>query len=200
MVCLILSSLFPERDHFGAIDADAVKQYGFFKKLGFVGVDTKSLRGAAEFIRVGTTILSRPDRVFWVTAQGGFTDVRERPLNLQSGVGHLAARLPFGTVVPLALEYTFWNERTPEALLRLGEPLRVEQHPGLSGKEWTSVIEHSLTLALDGLNEEAMSRDPKLFTEILHGDTGVGGVYDLWRRMKSWLSGRKFNPSHQAAL
>jgi hypothetical protein len=29
----------------------------------------------------------------WVTAQGDFADVRKRPLNLRSGVGHLAARL-----------------------------------------------------------------------------------------------------------
>ncbi|HEV3383780.1 MAG TPA: lysophospholipid acyltransferase family protein [Gemmata sp.] len=199
MICMVLSALIPERDQFAAIDAEAVKQYSFFKKLGFVGVDTKSLRGAVEFIRTGTTILSQPERVYWVTAQGRFTDVRERPLALQAGVGHLAARIPHGTVVPIALEYTFWSERTPEALIRVGEPLLVEDHPGVSGKEWTLLIEQSLTRALDGLNAEAISRDPALFRELVSGKTGVGGVYDIWRRLKMWLRGRKFEPSHEAA-
>ncbi len=199
MVCMVLSALIPERDQFAAIDAEAVKKYSFFKKMGFIGVDTKSLRGAAEFLRMGTAILSNPDRVYWVTAQGRFTDVRERPLAIQAGVGHLAARLAHGTILPIALEYTFWSERTPEALIRIGEPLNIEDHAGLSGKEWTSLIEESLSKALDGLNAEAITRDPALFTELVNGKTGVGGVYDIWRRLKMWLSGRKFEPSHDAA-
>jgi 1-acyl-sn-glycerol-3-phosphate acyltransferase len=199
LVCFILSGLIAERDHFGAMDAVAVQHYGFFKKLGFVGVDTKTLRGAAEFLRNGLAILSEPTRVFWVTGQGKFTDVRERPLALAAGVGHLAARLSHGTVVPIALEYTFWNERTPEALVRIAEPLRVEDHPGLSGKDWTTLIEQSLTRALDALNEEAMSRDPARFTDLVTGKTGVGGIYDFWRRLKMWVRGRKFDASHDAA-
>jgi 1-acyl-sn-glycerol-3-phosphate acyltransferase len=199
MICFALSELIPGGDHFGAIDANAVKRYGFFKRLGFVGVDTKSLRGAAEFLRTGLTILSRPDRVFWVTAQGRFTDVRERPLSIQGGVGHLAARLPHGYVVPIAIEYTFWNERTPEALIRVGNPLRVEEHRALSGKEWTSLIEESLTVALDELKEEAISRDSSLFIELVKGKTGVGGAYDLWRRLKVWIRGKKFDPAHETA-
>jgi 1-acyl-sn-glycerol-3-phosphate acyltransferase len=199
MICFVLSELISERDHFGAMDAVAVKQYGIFKKLGFVGVDTKTLRGAAEFLRTGITILSKPDRVFWVTGQGRFTDVRERPLALAAGIGHLASRIPHGTVVPIALEYTFWNERTPEALVRVGEPLRVEVHPGLSAKEWSALIEQSLTRALDGLSAEAMSRDPARFTDLVNGKTGVGGIYDLWRRLKTWVRGQKFDASHEAA-
>lgn len=199
MICIVLSSLMKERDQFAAIDAEAVRRYAFFKKLGFVGVDTKSLRGAAEFLRTGAAILSKPNRVFWVTAQGRFTDVRERPLALQAGVGHLAARLATGVVLPVALEYTFWTERTPEALVRIGEPLRVEDNPGLSGKEWLARIEDELTRNLDTLNAEAMSRDPAKFTELLAGKTGVGGPYDWWRRLTSWVRGEKFDPSHDAA-
>jgi 1-acyl-sn-glycerol-3-phosphate acyltransferase len=199
MIGLVLSRAFADRDQFAAIDALAVQQYRFFTKLGFVGVDTKSLRGAAQFLRDGCAILSQPRRVFWVTAQGRFTDVRERPLALQSGVGHLAARLSNGIVLPIALEYPFWTERTPEALVRIGEPLQVADHPGLSGKQWTALIEGALTRNLDALNAEAMRRDPTAFTELLAGKTGVGGVYDAWRRLKSWLRGRKFDPSHESA-
>ncbi|QJW99959.1 lysophospholipid acyltransferase family protein [Frigoriglobus tundricola] len=199
LIGIVLSRAFADRDQFAAIDAVAVRQYPFFRRVGFVGVDTKSLRGAAEFLRTGAAILSAPRNVLWVTAQGRFTDVRERPLALQSGVGHLAARLPAGTVLPIALEYTFWTERTPEALVRVGEPLPVARYSGLSGKAWTALIETALTHNLDRLNAETMSRDPALFTELLSGKSGVGGVYDGWRRLKAWARGRKFDPSHATA-
>jgi 1-acyl-sn-glycerol-3-phosphate acyltransferase len=199
LICIAISNQFPGRDHFAAIDAEAVQRYSFFKKLGFVGVDSRSLRGAAEFLRTGATILAQANHTFWVTAQGRFTDVRERPLGLQSGVGHLAARMTHGTVLPIALEYTFWTERTPEALARIGQPLRAEDHPGLSGKDWTALIETALTENLDRLNAEAMSRDPSRFTDLVSGKAGVGGVYDLWRRLKNWVRGRSFNPAHEAS-
>jgi 1-acyl-sn-glycerol-3-phosphate acyltransferase len=199
LIGIVLSRALADREQFAAIDAVAVQQYRFFTKLGFVGVDTKSLRGAAGFLRAGTALLSQPRSVFWVTAQGRFTDVRERPLALQSGVGHLAARLNAGIVLPIALEYTFWTESTPEALVRIGEPLRITDHPGLRGKEWAALIEARLTHTLDALNAEAVRRDPAAFTELLSGKSGVGGTYDAWRRLRAWVRGRKFDPSHDAA-
>jgi 1-acyl-sn-glycerol-3-phosphate acyltransferase len=200
MTCMVLSELIASREQFAAIDARAVEQYRFFEKLGFVGVDTGSLRGAVEFVRTGTAILSTPNTAYWVTAQGCFTDVRRRPLALRSGVGHLAAKLSAGVVLPVALEYCFWNEKTPEALIRVGQPLAIADHSGLSGKDWTTLIEYALTRTLDGLNAEAISRDPEKFTELLGGKTGVGGIYDAWRRLKCWMRGRRFDPSHEAAV
>jgi 1-acyl-sn-glycerol-3-phosphate acyltransferase len=196
---LILSGLLPDREHYAAIDAVAVQKYRFFTRLGFVGVDTRSLRGAAEFLRAAEAVLSRPNRVFWVTAQGRFADVRERPLAIQSGVGHLAARVPNAVVVPVALEYPFWTERTPEALVRIGAPIRAADHANLRGKEWTALIEAALTQTLDALNAEAIHRDPLAITELLSGKVGVGGVYDQWRRLKAWARGRRFDPSHESA-
>ncbi|QDU21187.1 lysophospholipid acyltransferase family protein [Urbifossiella limnaea] len=196
LVGVVLSDAFAGRDQFAAIDSTALRQYRVFGRLGFVGVDTTSFRGAAEFLRVGQLILSEPNRVLWVTAQGRFSDVRERPLALRSGVGHLAARLGRGVVLPLALEYAFWAERTPEALARVGEPIRVADHAGLDGKAWTRLVEERLTHTLDALNADAMTRDPARFTTVLGGSAGVGGVYDGWRRLKALLTGRRFDPSH----
>jgi 1-acyl-sn-glycerol-3-phosphate acyltransferase len=200
LICIVLSQLMAKHDHYAAIDAVAVNRYRFFKKLGFVAVDTKTLRGAAEFIRAGLTILSRPNRVFWVTAQGRFTDVRERPLNIQAGVAHLAARLTEGYVLPLALEYSFWTERTPEALIRVGPLLSIKAYQGYSAKQWLTLIESALTQNLDQLNFETRSRDPTHFWILLEGRSGVGGVYDRWRRLNSWLRGKRFDPAHEAVL
>lgn len=186
-------------EHFPAIDAVAVEKYPFFKRLGFFGVDPHSVRGAASFLRTGEAILSSPNRAVWVTAQGRFTDVRERPLDLRSGVGHLAARMARGFVVPVAVEYPFWNERTPEALIRVGDPLDVTAFPERSGKEWTARIQSALAATMDGLAEDAKTRDPARFRTLIGGTVGVGGVYDRWRRLKSWASGKKFDPSHGGA-
>ncbi len=196
LICTVLSRSL-DCEHYAAIDAMALQKYRFFAKLGFVGIDLHSLRGASVFLRSGQAILSQPNRVFWVTAQGRFTDVRQRPLQLQAGVGHLAARLSRGYVVPLALEYTFWNERTPEALVRIGVPLNIADHAGWSAQEWLNQIEAALTANLDRLSAEAMRRDPTAFVSILSGKVGVGGIYDLWRRLKTWLRGQRFDPSHE---
>ena len=128
MIGIVLSSLIGDRDHFAAIDAEAVEQYSFFKRARF-----RRRRYADRFAArpsssaSGTTILSRAESRLLGHGTGTFTDVRERPLALQSGVGHLAARLKRGIVLPVALEYAFWTERTPEALVRIGEPLRDRQ-------------------------------------------------------------------------
>jgi hypothetical protein len=147
---------------------------------------------------MGTTILSERNRVFWVTAQGRFSDVRQRPLALQSGVGHLAARMTRGLVLPVVLEYAFWTERTPEALIRIGQPIRIDSHVGQSGKEWLTLIEEELTRNLDVLNAETMMRDPAKFIDLQVGRAGVGGVYDFWQQLKAMLRGRRFAAAHDS--
>ncbi len=196
LICAHLTVRFGPREHFAAIGAEAMQKYKFFAKLGFFGVDAKSLRGAAAFLRTSQYVLNAPNRVLWITAQGRFSDVRQRPLNLQSGVGHLAARMARGWVVPIALEYAFWTERTPEAFVRIGTPLDISASPGLHGREWIRRIEAALTTTLDGLNQEVITRDDSLFEPLIAGKTGVGGAYDFWRRLKAWGTLRKFRPGH----
>ena len=57
-------------------------------------------------------------------------------------------------------------------------------------------IEQALTDTLDGLNADAVSRDPARFTPLLGGAVGVGGVYDGFRRLRAWLTGQTFRPAH----
>ena len=196
MIAVVIGDHIPDGEHYGAIDAEAVKKYPIFNKIGFRPVDTQTLRGAAEFLRRSEAILDAPNRLIWLTVQGKFTDVRMRPLDLRPGVGHLAARLKVGRIVPIALEYAFWNERTPEALVRFGRTLDIAEFPQRTAKDWTAEIERTLTETLDGLNAETMTRDAALFTILSAGRTGVGGIYDRFRRVASWSRGRRFDPSH----
>lgn len=195
LIGAVVAERFVGMEHFVAIDRTALEKYPIFKRLGFAAV-----HNPASFLRAGRAILSEPNRAFWVAAQGRFADVRERPLNLRPGVGHLAAKMAAGVVLPVAIEYAFWNERTPEAFVRIGEPIRVADHPGLAGKAWTNRIEDALTRTLDELDAEVTGRDPGKFDTILSGRCGVGGVYDLWRRVKARARGRRFDVSHESAM
>jgi 1-acyl-sn-glycerol-3-phosphate acyltransferase len=167
MVGVALADLLPGYSHYVAMDAAMLKVYRSFNRLGFFGIDMNSLAGARTFLRTGTAILSHDRHAVWVTAQGRFADVRERPLGLRPGSGHLAAGLDRGWIVPVALEYAFWNEKKPEALIRIGEPIPLAGSASDGSKAWNARIETALTVTLDALNAEAMTRDPSLFTTLI---------------------------------
>jgi 1-acyl-sn-glycerol-3-phosphate acyltransferase len=209
VVGMLLSDLFPGRAAFAPIDAAALRNYGIFGWLGFFGIEPDTPRGALAFLRTATAVLradtrSRPANALWVTVQGHFTDVRRRPTVIKAGVGHLAARVPGAVVLPLAVEYPFWNERFPEALARFGDPIDLSAAGAptrtRTADEWTAAIAGGLEAAQDALAAEAQTRDPALFRAIVGGSAGVGGVYGLWRRLTSALTGRKFVAEHDAAV
>jgi hypothetical protein len=134
--------------------------------------------------------------IFWITAQGEFTDPRVRPFAMRPGVGHAVAAMDRGLVVPFAVEYPFWGERCPEALVAFGQPLRIGEAPGRSPEEWTAVLERHLEAAQDRLAAAAVARAPTAFTTLIGGRVGVGLVYDAVRRIGAWIRGERFDASH----
>ena len=180
--------------HYAPIDAAMLPKYRFFVKLGFFGVEPTP-RGAARFLRTTEAIFAEPFRTLWITAQGRFVDPRERPIELRPGVGYVASRLKEGWIIPIAVEYPFWEERTPEALVRFGDALPLGD-TARDGREWTSAIEWALTRSQDVLAQEAIRRDPAAFEAMVSGKTGIGGFYDFWRRCKCWIRGRSFDAGH----
>jgi 1-acyl-sn-glycerol-3-phosphate acyltransferase len=197
LLCLFVAyRLFPERWHYGPIDADALARYRFFASLGFFGVKPGTRRGAATFLRVSQAVLERPGTALWMTPEGRFSDPRQRPLELQSGLGHLASRLSRVAFVPLGLEYPFWEERFPEALIRFGEATMVVCGQERSPAAWTDLLAGRLEATLDRLADEACQRQRQAFDVILSGRAGVGGVYDGWRALRACLRGERFRKAH----
>jgi 1-acyl-sn-glycerol-3-phosphate acyltransferase len=195
---LIAPHAVPGRRLYGPMDATALDRYRFFKRIGVFGIDPRTRRGAAEFLRTGRAVLAAPGASLWVTAQGEFCDPRQRPVGLQQGVARLASELGRGTVLPLAVEYPFWNERLPEALSRFGEPIDVVAHAGASTAEWAGLLEQRLEATMAALAEDAAARDPDRFHTLVLGRAGVGGLYDRWRRLAAAFAGRRFDPAHGA--
>jgi len=212
LVCLHLArNLFARHHAYAPIDARAVEKYAFFKRLGFFGVENDTPRGAASFFRVAHQVLGQPWHMLWVTPQARFADIRERPVRFKNGLGLLASRIarpyPHSTsitppnrvqFVPLAIEYAFWQERLPEILLHFGEPLEVHTATAhlRSPEDWTATLELRLETAMNALAEASTHRQTEAFLPWLRGHSGVGGIYDHWRRLHSKLRGRPFDPNH----
>ncbi len=194
MMCVLLArKLMPGRRHYAPMDAASLERYKILKQIGIFGVEIKTARGAAQFLRRGLAILA--DRgVLWVTPQGRFADARERPLAFKPGLAALAARTPGGcTVQPLAIEYVFWDERLPEALVHFGEAVEVH---GQTAAEVDVQLQAALLEAMETLRGFAMARDPEAF-EVLHaGRAGTGGYYQIGQRLLAWVRGRRFEPQH----
>ena len=191
MVGIFLARRFwPDRRHYWPIDAAMLRQYPIFGKLGFFGVEKDTARGAATFLRVATAALGQPSSCLWITAQGEFADVRLRPVRIKPGLSHLARRLTRGVILPLAGEYPFWTERTPEALLRFGQPVQIAERPS------HEQLEFELTRSMDALAAASTARDPSRFSVLTSGAAGTSPFYDAWRRMRAGASGRAFQASH----
>lgn len=190
--------VFPERPGYGPMDSAALENYGFFKKVGIFGIEPDTPRGAARFLAVCQRIMADPRSMLWITAEGDFVDARTRPVALRSGIAHLARRIDKVILVPLAMEYSFWNERFPEALARFGTP--IEGDPSLPVADWAARLQAGLEETMDALEADSRSRDPARFEDLVGGRSGIGGVYDLWRRLKAMLRGRRFAAGHDDAL
>ena len=192
---LLCNILFPGRAGFGPMDAVALGRYGVLQRMGVFGIELDTPRGAVQFLATSLRVLRDPASILWITAEGAFTDPRRRPVRLRPGIAHLARRVPDAVILPLAIEYSFWNESRPEVLVRFGDPIETGRDRTVA--DWTAHLEVELTRTMDALALESMERNPALFHPLVRGGTGVGGIYDLWRRARAWAGGERFDPSHE---
>jgi len=200
LVCLTLQNvLFANRQAHAPMDARALQRYRFFSKLGFFPVDLTHPRGAGQFIRKADEVLRDPNSILWLTPQGRFADVRERPVRFQPGLGHLPRRIERAAFVSLAIEYTHWEERKMEILCRFG-PVeiagRTSPLPATGNRNSTRYFERQLQNNQDALALEVQRRSPEDFELILRANSGVGIVYDAWRAVRSAFTGQRFQQEH----
>jgi hypothetical protein len=191
---VLTTTLLRGRKGYGPMEAAQLERYRFMRRIGVFGIEPGTRRGAAAFLRTSAAILADPQSVLWVTAGGAFTDPRLRPVRLLPGTAHLMARVEGFAAIPLALEYPFWTERLPEALCRFGEPLQSSDRCSVAS--WHAKLEGGLAHTMDALAADTIARDPGRFELVLRGRSGVGGIYDLSRRVRAALRGERFKPEH----
>jgi 1-acyl-sn-glycerol-3-phosphate acyltransferase len=191
---LLAEKMLPGRRHYAPIDAQALKRYAILGKVGLFGVEMESARGAVRFLRTGATIVGGGG-VLWVTPQGRFVDARVRPLGFRPGLAALAARVGEGcTVLPLAIEYTFWDERTPECLAVFGEAVKVGA--GETADALGIRLEGALGDTMEELKGLAVAREPGVFETVVSGTAGAGGFYAVGQRLKAWGRGQRYRAEH----
>lgn len=201
--------LFTGRQFYAPIDADALKQYQVFEKLGFFGVQqsgtmsgsdsatSQSARlGASTFLKVSNLILAKNDSALWITPEGRFADARDRSESLMPGLAHLCHRNRRGQAIAMALEYVFWDERLPVCLARFSEPISFADNADWSKADWMRNLTDTMRSNQDALAQVAIARDSKPLDNLLAGKTGAGGIYDGFRRVKSWIKREPFQPRH----
>jgi 1-acyl-sn-glycerol-3-phosphate acyltransferase len=198
MVSVYLAErLMGTRQHYAPMDAAALERYAALKRVGIFGVEMNSARRAATFLRTSEAILASGG-VLWITPQGRFVDSRTRPLEFKPGLSTLVSRVAASTgwctVVPLAIEYPFWDERLPECLLYFGEPLKVDS-PQDSEKLQQELLQ-LLETAMNTLRFIAIQRDARNFDTLAHGRLGTGGVYAGWQKLKASLTGLPYQAEH----
>lgn len=193
LIVLLGDLLLGHRNHYAPIDSRALERYPILKKLGIFPVEMASPRGAAQFLRTAEAVL-RSNGVLWLTPQGRFADPREFPLAFKPGLTALAQRMPEVPLIPLAVEYTFWDERLPECLLHFGEALHVS--PDMPSAEATHTLENALARGMYDLQQAAVARDPRAFEVLFSGDRGTGGAYGLIRRTRALLHGKGAELDH----
>ena len=191
---LLAQTLLPGRKHYAPMDAAPLKRYPVLRKIGIFPVELATARGAVQFLRICEAVL-RSGGVLWVTPQGRFADARERPLAFKPGLAALALRIPEATLLPLAIEYTFWNERAPETLLRFAAPVKLQ---AANTQAATNELEAALENVMDELRNASIARDPSAFEVLLDGARGTGGFYALGRRLRALLTGKGFQEDHSA--
>jgi 1-acyl-sn-glycerol-3-phosphate acyltransferase len=200
MVAIFLAkALMPHRRHYAPMEKSALERYPILRRVGIFPVEINTPRGALQFIRTSTAILT-DGGVLWITPQGRFVDARSRPLHFQPGMATLAARisssLPECRLLPLAIEYPFWDERNPEVLLRFGEPLELLADEDAATLNARMVA--ALETTMEQLQHAAIVRDPRAFRTLSKGTAGVGGFYGIGQRLKALLTGRPYQAEHTA--
>ncbi len=192
----LAGQFFPERTSFAPIEAGALARYRFLSRLGLFGLESGSLQGAVRFLETADAVLASPENVLWITPQGKFVDPRARPMRFQGGLSHVARRVERAAFLPLAIEYSFWEERLPEILCSFGQPLIFGPNNHLSITETTRLFEKAMESLQAEVSAAAQRRDPDDWRILLTGRAGVGGAYDLWRRVCAKFRGEKFNVAH----
>ena len=202
LVALTLAkTYFPERHLNAPIDAAALKKYPFMEKLGFFAVEQDSLHGAGQFLKTARAILGQRNASVWLTPEGQFADPRQRDLTFQPGLAHLASKLDEGYLLPVAVEYPFWEERLPEVLVRIGEPISIaDQQPGLVKEAWQRILEEGLRNAQEFLEVDSLARNSDAFEILMSGKSGVDWIYDALRRLRSLFTGEGVAKSHGEKL
>jgi 1-acyl-sn-glycerol-3-phosphate acyltransferase len=170
------------RQLMGPMEAEQLRKFKFFTKLGVFGLEPDDPRSLEE-VRgyLGGVFAADPRTVLWITPQGQFADVRT-PVRIRPGVAAIAAKCQVRRCVSVAIEYGFWTDKRPEIFLRLTE---VQVPAAASTTAWIRAITPAMQANADALAELVKAREPGGFETVLGGEgAAINPLYDWWLRLR----------------
>lgn len=186
---------FPERTAFGPIDAPTLARYPFLGRAGFLPVAHDSPASIRRLLAAASHILGAGG-VFWITAQGEFTDAQMRPVRLRPGLAHIARHSPGCVAIPVALDYRFTTESRPEAFIRFGTP-HDPQEQDADRASLQIMLERCLERTMDELASDITFRRA-VFAPVFNGSSGMGGLYARIQRLAALIRKRQYEPRHRS--
>lgn len=194
LVCVLLGEReITGRSAMAPMEADQLRRFKFFRKLGLFGVEADNrdgLRVLREYVLDRFARETRP--TLWITPQGEFTDVRT-PIELRLGAAGVAAKCPTCRVVSVAIEYGFWVDQKPEVFIRAQSiatpsPEKTESADGpqpASVRDWHRAMTQGMQHNAQHLSAHVMARDPAAFECLVGGDSAtIHPVYDWWLKIR----------------
>ena len=192
--------LFPNRQFYAPIDAVALERYQILKRLGFYGVELGSMSGVKTFLQTSIHLATAGRTAIWITPEGRFTDPQDHEGAWHPGLAHLCRRLGRGHVLPLALEYIFWNEPRPVCLASMGHPISIASLKGLSKESCNQQLISQLRSTQNKLRSLVITREPAPFKMLLSGRSGPSGLYGRLRNLAAIVRGDSRVPRHGGPL
>lgn len=171
----------PNRPTLAPMDRDQLERFGFFRRIGVFGIDPddpESLDAMRDYVL--DELKRDPSSSIWLTPQGRFTDVRE-PIRIRPGAASIASALGSVRCVSVAIEYVFWQESRPEALIRMHD---VEQPEQATTAGWQRAMTSAMQTNADALETLSRERDPERFESIVGDRARTSPVYDLMLKLR----------------
>jgi hypothetical protein len=81
-------------------------------------------------------------------------------------------------------------------LVAFGQPIPAATLLALERDARAAHLSAALDATADRLAADAIARDPARFETLVQGREGMGGVYQMWRRVRAALRGQPFDPRH----
>ena len=175
----------PGRPLASPIELAEYERFGVLRKLGLFGLDPRHPEALPQMLdHLDRRLDEDENLVIMVTAQGRFADPRSR-IRLRPGAAAVAAHHPELSVLTLAIEYPFWDDRRAEIAIHAA-PVDPPTTPTRTA--WHRALNRTLQSTADGLADRVIARDPAAFVDLPGKRAGRGSavnpLYDFWLRLR----------------
>jgi len=181
---------------FCMMDEQELRRYRFFTWIGAFSVDRRDARSAMRSVAYVSRLLAdRRDRALAIFPQGEITPNDRRPIQMFSGMAHVARRAGGARLWPVALRYEFRGEQRPEAFIRAGPAHHVAAD--CDARAATAAAGARLTAACDALRDEVNGGQLDEYRVLLRGRPGPDKIWDAARGLLPGSVGARYRRGHK---